>query len=60
MLRRAFFSNSKKLQWHDNMHLSSVYTDYSFYSAHNSAALATAIPFVCLSVRPSHAGIQSK
>ena len=35
-----------------------------FYSARNariaSAVLATAIPSVCLSVRPSHAGIVSK
>jgi len=36
----------------------------SFYSARNariaSAVLATAIPSVCLSVQPSHAGIVSK
>jgi len=28
----AFFGNSKQLQLHDSVHLSSVYTDYSFSS----------------------------
>jgi len=28
----CIFSNSKKLQRHDSVHLSSVYTDYSFSS----------------------------
>jgi len=28
----AFSGNSKQLQWHDSVHLSSVYTVYSFSS----------------------------
>jgi len=31
-LRHAFFGNSKQLQRHDSVHLSSIYTDYSFSS----------------------------
>jgi len=30
--RLAFSSNSMQLQWHDSVHLSTVYTDYSFSS----------------------------
>jgi len=32
-LRHACFGNSKRLQRHDSVHLSSVYTDYSFSSS---------------------------
>jgi len=32
-LRHAFFGNSKQLQQHDSIHLSSVYADYSFSSS---------------------------
>jgi len=31
-LRHAIRSNSKQLQRHDSIHLSSIYTDYSFSS----------------------------
>jgi len=31
----AFSGNSMQLQWHDSIHLSLVYTDYSFPSWHN-------------------------
>ena len=66
------FGNSKQLQRHNSVHLSSVYTDYSFSSfftalamrALRRAVLAVAIPSVRPSVRPSvcpsHAGIVSK
>ena len=58
-LMSNYFDHLFKLS-SDSFHLISV----SFYSACNagiaSAVLATAIPPVCPSVRPSHAGIVSK
>jgi len=53
-LRHAFFRQSKQLQRYDSVHLSSVYTDYSFYRAsYPSAVLGVVILSVRLSVRPS-------
>jgi len=42
----CIFRNSKQLQRHDSVHLSSVYTDYSFYSLQFAVnVIANIVPY---------------